>query len=318
MSNKDYPIRVVTKITGLTADQIRKWEERYSILNITRSSKGSRRFTDKDLELLQLMLEAKRIGFSLQEIGELSLLQLRNIVNNFQGNSSNVMYPELEQLSSSTKVYFDICIESLKEYNITKMEKAIYEVAMEIGAVYVIHKFMVPFIKHVGRLWKNNKISKPQERFANAVIRNYLENYRSSFKEFNHDNPVALIATPKGQKAELGCLVNACISASTGWNNIYLGTDLSAEDLVNAAKTSKCQCLVLSILYPLDDDSLTSELKKIREGLGDNVEIVINGKKSNSYSETYKSIRARAVYDLFSMPSLLEEVRSKSIARAMK
>ena len=105
---------------------------------------------------------------------------------------------------------------------------------------------------------------------------------------------------------------------STGWNNIYLGTDLSAEDLVNAAKTSKCQCLVLSILYPLDDDSLTQELKKIRQGLGDNVEIVINGKKSNFYSETYKSIRAKAVYDLFSMPSLLEEVRLKSIVRAMK
>lgn len=313
MNNKDYPIRVVTKITGLTADQIRKWEERYSILNITRSSKGSRRFTDKDLELLQLMLEAKRIGFSLQEIGELTILELRNIVNNFKGNSSNVIYPELEQLSSSTKVYFDICIESLKDYNISKMEKAIYQVAMEIGAVYVIHKFMVPFIKHVGRLWKNNKISKSQERFANAVIRNYLESYRSSFKEFNDKNPVALIATPKGQKAELGCLVNACISVATGWNNIYLGTDLSSDDLVEATKISKCSCLVLSVLYPLDDKSLILELKKIRQGIGDSVEIIINGKKSTIYTETYKEIRARVVHDLFSMPSLFEELRLKSI-----
>ena len=29
---KEYPIRVVSKITGLTSDQIRKWEERYPIL----------------------------------------------------------------------------------------------------------------------------------------------------------------------------------------------------------------------------------------------------------------------------------------------
>ena len=128
--NKEYPIRVVTKITGLSADQIRKWEERYSILNITRSSKGSRRFTDKDLELLQLMLEAKRLGFSLQEIGELNLGELRVMLNDFQGNLSKVSYPELEQLSSSTREYFDTCIDSLKEYNITKMEKAIYDVAM--------------------------------------------------------------------------------------------------------------------------------------------------------------------------------------------
>ncbi|MFL2641395.1 MAG: MerR family transcriptional regulator [Thermodesulfobacteriota bacterium] len=307
--NKEYPIRVVTKITGLSADQIRKWEERYSILNITRSSKGSRRFTDKDLELLQLMLEAKRLGFSLQEIGELNLGELRVMLNDFQGNLSKVSYPELEQLSSSTREYFDTCIDSLKEYNITKMEKAIYDVAMELGAVYVIHKFMVPFIKHVGRLWKNNKISKSQERFANAVIRNYLENYRASFKGFNSENPTALIATPKGQKAELGCLVNSCLSVASGWNNIYLGTDLSAEDLVQAVVSSKSSCLILSVLYPLDDQSLRNQLLKIRAGIGENVEIVINGKKSNVYSETYKTINAKVVHDLFSMPSLLEDVR---------
>ena len=45
---KEYPIRIVSKITGLTSDQIRKWEERYPILKISRSERGSRRFTDKD------------------------------------------------------------------------------------------------------------------------------------------------------------------------------------------------------------------------------------------------------------------------------
>ena len=48
---KEYPIRIVSKITGLTSDQIRKWEERYPILKISRSERGSRRFTDKDLEI---------------------------------------------------------------------------------------------------------------------------------------------------------------------------------------------------------------------------------------------------------------------------
>ena len=141
------------------------------------------------------------------------------------------------------------------------------------------------------------------------MLRNYLENYRASFKGFNSDNPTALIATPKGQKAELGCLVNSCLSVASGWNNIYLGTDLSAEDLVQAVVSSKSSCLILSVLYPLDDQSLRNQLLKIRAGIGENVEIVINGKKSNVYSETYKTINAKVVHDLFSMPSLLEDVR---------
>ena len=84
------------------------------------------------------------------------------MLNDFQGNLSKVSYPELEQLSSSTREYFDTCIDSLKEYNITKMEKAIYDVAMELGAVYVIHKFMVPFIKHVGGFGRIIKFQNPK------------------------------------------------------------------------------------------------------------------------------------------------------------
>jgi hypothetical protein len=73
--------------------------------------------------------------------------------------------------------------------------------------------------------------------------------------------------------------------------------------------SSKSSCLILSILYPLDDQSLCDQLKKIRAGVGSSVEIIINGKKSNVYSDTYKLINAKVVHDLFSMPSLLEDVR---------
>jgi hypothetical protein len=103
------------------------------------------------------------------------------------------------------------------------------------------------------------------------------------------------------------------LSVATGWNNIYLGTDLNSNDLVQASKASNCSCVILSILYPLDDESLGLELKKLRKGLGDDVEIVINGKKSNLYSETYKDINAKVVHDLFSMPTFLEDLKSKFI-----
>ena len=307
---KEYPIRIVSKITGLTSDQIRKWEERYQILKISRSERGSRRFTDKDLEILQLMLEAKRIGFTLQEIGSYKVEELRNLVNELESTNNSVIYPELEQLTSSARPYFDISIEALNEYNLRKMEKAIYDVALELGAVYVIHKFMVPFIKHVGRLWKNNKISKSQERFANAVIRNYLENYRSSFKNYNPNNPFVLVATPKGQKAELGCLVNACLAVSTGWNPVYLGTDLSSKDICEAAISSKCSAVMMSILFPLNDPTIPLELERIRNGLGSNFEIIVNGKRSSLYSKTCTKISSHQVYDLFSLPNALEDIRN--------
>ena len=308
-----YPMRVVSKITGLSADQIRKWEERYPILKINRSSKGSRRFTDKDLEILQLMNEAKAIGFTLQEIGTLNLSELRNLVSEVQSGETNVDYPELEKLNSLTKHYFDSCIVNTKTYNIAQLEKNIYDVALELGDVYVIHKFMIPFIKHIGRLWKNNMITKSQERFANAVIRNYLENYRSSYRNRTLQNtmPSILIATPKGQKAELGCLVNACITLSAGWNPIYLGTDLDSDNIVEAFKDSKASAILLSILYPLNDEMIPYELIQIRKGIGVEYEIIIGGKRSTLYLDTYEEIGATFVNDLFSLPNVVSDSKNK-------
>ena len=308
---KEYPMRVVSKITGLSADQIRKWEERYPILKINRSRKGSRRFTDRDLEILQLMNEAKSIGFTLQEIGTLKLLDLRNLVGEIRSGEKKIEYPEIEKLNNLTRPYFDSCIECTKTYNVRKLEKNIYDVALELGNVYVIHKFIIPFIKHIGRLWKNNLISKSQERFANAVIRNYLENYRSSYRNQTGQEklPSIIIATPKGQKAELGCLVNACITLSAGWNPIYLGTDLDSDNIVEAFKASNSKAIILSILYPLNDEMLPYELVQIRKKIGPTAQIIIGGKRSTFYMDSYKEIAANVVTDLFSLPNVVSDVK---------
>ena len=170
---KEYPMRVVSKITGLSADQIRKWEERYPILKINRSRKGSRRFTDRDLEILQLMNEAKSIGFTLQEIGTLKLIDLRNLVGEIRSGEKKIEYPEIEKLNNLTRPYFDSCIECTKTYNVRKLEKNIYDVALELGNVYVIHKFIIPFIKQ--------KI--PDLKVILAVHGEPLENYSPYFYE---------------------------------------------------------------------------------------------------------------------------------------
>ena len=309
---KEYPIRVVSKITGLTSDQIRKWEERYPILKISRSDRGSRRFNDRDLEVLQLMVEAKKIGFTLQEIGNYNVVDLKKLLNDIGTKKNKVIYPELDQLTSSTRPFFNSCLDALEEYNLRKLEKAIYDVALELGAVYVIHKFMVPFIKHIGRLWKNNKISKSQERFANAVIRNYLENYRSSFRsesisavsnlKYNSKAAFSPICFDKC-KEEYG---NPCQYFCPA--NVYEMVNDGEERL--QINFSNCVALISSILFPLDDPIVIDEMKKIRKGLGNGFEIVINGKKSSVYSSHFDKIFSHQVYDLFSLPNTLEDIKS--------
>ena len=82
--------------------------------------------------------------------------------------------------------------------------------------------------------------------------------------------------------------------------------DKIKKELLNLYNVSESE---LSKIYKKSETTLKEFTKKNPEELGENVEIVINGKKSNVYSETYKTINAKVVHDLFSMPSLLEDVR---------
>ena len=60
----------------------------------------------------------------------------------------------------------------------------------------------------------------------------------------------------------------------------------------------------------MDDPIVIDEMKKIRKGLGNGFEIVINGKKSSVYSTHFDKIFSHQVYDLFSLPNTLEDIKS--------
>ena len=96
-------------------------------------------------------------------------------------------------------------------------------------------------------------------------------------------------------------MVNACLAVSTGWNPVYLGTDLSSKDICEAAISSKCSAVMMSILFPLNDPTIPLELERIRNGLGSSFEIIVNGKRSSLYSKTCTKISSHQVYDLFSL-----------------
>jgi len=68
--------------------------------------------------------------------------------------------------------------------------------------------------------------------------------------------------------------------------------------------------LLSSILFPLDDPIVIDEMKKIRKGLGNSFEIIINGKKSSVYSSHFEKIFSHQVYDLFSLPNTLEDIKN--------
>ena len=59
-----YPIRAVSKLTGIAIDTLRAWERRYGAVTPTRDERG-RMYTDADVARLRLLGGAVESGHSI-------------------------------------------------------------------------------------------------------------------------------------------------------------------------------------------------------------------------------------------------------------
>lgn len=62
-----YTINEVAEMLGVNASQLRFWETEFDCIKPTKTAKGSRRYTQKDIELLQRILYLTRdCGYTLE------------------------------------------------------------------------------------------------------------------------------------------------------------------------------------------------------------------------------------------------------------
>ena len=77
----DYSIGNVSTLTGLTTHTLRKWEDRYKVVNPQRSLGGSRRYTDNQVNKLKLLKTLVDQGYSISKIASHSVESLQEILS---------------------------------------------------------------------------------------------------------------------------------------------------------------------------------------------------------------------------------------------
>ena len=67
-----FPMRVVTRMTGLSADVVRAWERRYGAIEPGRTDGNARRYSHADIARLTRLRDAVSQGHSIGEVSRLS------------------------------------------------------------------------------------------------------------------------------------------------------------------------------------------------------------------------------------------------------
>jgi len=80
-----YRIGAAARLTGISAHTLRKWEDRYGLVEPRRSAGGERLYSGADVKRLALVKDLARSGMSLQRLADLSMAELERLFQQCHG-----------------------------------------------------------------------------------------------------------------------------------------------------------------------------------------------------------------------------------------
>jgi methanogenic corrinoid protein MtbC1 len=243
-----YPIRAVSKLTGISVDTLRAWERRHGVVQPERDERG-RIYSEADVERLTLLRRAVERGHAIGRVAPLAVDDLRALVGRGAGSPPT-------ELASSPVAVADL-LALVQRFDLEALRRELNRLAVVLTPRQLALEVALPLMRLVGEAWHEGRVNVGQEHLVTAEIRS-LVGALARLREPPPGAPRLLIATPEGEAHELGALVAALLAAGAGAAPFYFGPGLPTRELVAAAKRIHPRAVVLSIACT-DDDARVAE-----------------------------------------------------------
>jgi len=302
-----YPIKVVSQMTGLSVFVIRAWEKRYSVVTPSRTETNRRLYSEEEIEKLKLLNEAVQRGHNIGGIANLSINELRTVLDHNPVNSVRLKDTLVEEIIDVNSIIIP-CVEAIKLYDGKALETLLLETSSKMSQPQLIENLIVPLVYKIGDMWHDGTLRVANEHLASAIIRSFLSSLIEQHIP-SENAPIIISATPRGQDHELGALIVGVVAASIGWKVLYLGPNLPVDDIVAVTHNLEAKVIALSIVYPGDDPQLKKDLLNLKRMLSKNVSLIVGGRAANGYLDALNAIGAIVVKDTKQLRVELEAIR---------
>jgi len=291
-----HPIQVVARRTGLSPDVLRAWERRYAAISPTRTQGSRRLYTDEDIERLSLLKRATSSGRSIGQVASLPTDQLRALVSEDEAAGLTQTPPEGQPAlafatgGSGPQAHLERCLAGVKALDVAALEASLDHALVVHGPMVVMEEILIPLMREIGDAWQDGKLDVIHEHLASTVVRTFLGTLTRSQPPASAA-PGIVIATPAGQRHELGSLIAAVTAVSAGWHCTYLGPDLPADEIAAGARGRGAKVVALGVSFPASDPAVADALRKLREELP-GCPLLLGGAAADSYDEVIREIGA--------------------------
>jgi MerR family transcriptional regulator, light-induced transcriptional regulator len=304
-----HPIRVVAERTGLTPDLIRAWENRYQVVEPHRTDTGHRLYSDEQVERLRLLRRATLGGRSIGQVASLSTRELGALVQ--EDEAARARAPrtaEPDEFRPDPGELVAECLEATRALDPDRLDEILRRGALALGNTSFLQDVAAPLFRQVGDLWHAGELRVAQEHLASAGVRRVLDWLSRSNRALG-DRPRLVLGTPAGERHEIGALLAAVTAEAEGWEVVYLGPDLPADEIAFAAIRTGARAVALSAVYAPDADALEAELKELRERLPPQVPLLVGGAAAEALGDRANEIAVLHQKGLEELGRVLDSLR---------
>ena len=303
-----HPIAVVAERTGLSQDVLRVWERRYGAVQPTRRPGGQRHYSDEDVQRLGLLKAATRAGRSIGQVARLSTEAIAALVEDDMAARERRAHPISAEPEAVDLV--ESALTLARSLDAPALDDALRRAVAVLGVSPFIETVATPLLRRVGDEWHAGRLSPAPEHLVSSILHDIVAGTMRAFPQ-RTGVPRVLIATPAGDRHAIGAALVGAAVAVEGWNVLYLGADLPAWEIADAATAADVRVVALSIIYVDDASHVLGELRTLRTRLPPAVSIIVGGAGARSLAAELSEMD---VLVETSIPGLVAQLRRIRIA----
>ena len=249
----------LAKRTGVSPELLRAWEQRYGLLQPTRTPGGFRLYSAADEARVQRMQSLVSGGLAAAQAARLILSDGEPVPGTVSA-SATILDQEAGKLTAS--------LDRLDEH---AANSALDRLFSAYTVETVLQDVVLPYLHRLGERWETGEVSVAQEHFASNLLRGRLLGLAQGWGQ--GQGPLAILACLPGEHHELGLLVFGVALRRRGWRITYLGTDSPIGAVADTARSLRPAVVVLLSINP---DNFLDHARQI-EQLANQVPVMIAG-----------------------------------------
>lgn len=276
-----FNIQLASQLSGVASATIRAWEKRYNAVVPDRAENKHRLYSETDIEKLALLFRLTEMGQSIGKIAHLELEELKSIYESLTHkpyDQKAIAIPSLseDEIQSILNSFYL----AIAAYKIDIIAHELNKAKEVLSPRALCLEIIIPLFQEIGTRVFKGEISIAQEHTISALVRFYIgQMIGQHYKKNIQREELILITTPEGELHEIGILCASLIFVHYGVKFIYLGTNLPAESLAEAANAlNPTAILVGSTRRDLKDKlTLDDYLNSLKQHLKVSTDLWIGG-----------------------------------------